>query len=145
MPWADRPNANPQGWKLAAILAVLTFLFMLLPAVNLVNLNVSRIMERASESACESIRRVFAHACGAVRPRNIVPTLTGCLFGFLIAAGFLEVLNAHGPFSYATSPVTGVFACGLALAVTFGILSGVYPAWRMSRLHPVEALKGGNQ
>jgi putative ABC transport system permease protein len=77
---------------------------------------------------------------------NIVLTLTGCIFGILIAAGFLEVLNAHGPFSYATFSVNWrVFACGLALAVTFGILSGVYPAWRMSRLHPVEALKGGNQ
>ena len=28
------------------------------------------------------------------------------------------------------------------LAVVFGLLSGVYPAWRMSRVHPVVALKG---
>ena len=73
-------------------------------------------------------------------------TLTGGIFGVLIAAGFLGLLNAHGPFSYATFAVNWrVFFYGLALAVTFGILSGVYPAWRMSRLHPVEALKGGNQ
>jgi putative ABC transport system permease protein len=24
----------------------------------------------------------------------------------------------------------------------FGLLSGVIPAWKMSRLHPVQALKG---
>ena len=27
----------------------------------------------------------------------------------------------------------------------FGLLSGVYPAWRMSRLHPVAALKGASR
>jgi putative ABC transport system permease protein len=27
--------------------------------------------------------------------------------------------------------------------VVFGLISGVYPAWRMSRLNPVQALKGG--
>ena len=36
-----------------------------------------------------------------------------------------------------------VFAYGMVLAVVFGLISGVYPAWRMSRLNPVDALKGG--
>jgi putative ABC transport system permease protein len=34
---------------------------------------------------------------------------------------------------------------GLLLAVVFGVVSGVYPAWRMSRLNPVLALKGGER
>ena len=34
-------------------------------------------------------------------------------------------------------------ALAMALALLFGVLSGVYPAWRMSRLNPVDALKGG--
>ena len=147
VPWSDREDANPQGWKLAGMLAALTFLFMLLPAVNLVNLNVSRIMERASEIG---VRKAFGASSRTLVAQfvleNIVLTLTGGVFGFLIAAGFLQVLNSHGPFSYAAFAVNWrVFVYGLALAVTFGILSGVYPAWRMSRLHPVEALKGGNQ
>jgi putative ABC transport system permease protein len=36
-----------------------------------------------------------------------------------------------------------VFAWGLAFAVVFGVLSGAWPAWRLSRLHPVDALRGG--
>jgi len=31
------------------------------------------------------------------------------------------------------------------LALAFGLVSGVYPAWRMSRMHPVAALKGGGR
>jgi len=33
----------------------------------------------------------------------------------------------------------------MAFAVAFGLISGVYPAWRMSRLNPVQALKGGSR
>jgi putative ABC transport system permease protein len=35
-----------------------------------------------------------------------------------------------------------VFLYGFLLTLFFGVLSGVYPAWKMSRLHPVDALKG---
>jgi putative ABC transport system permease protein len=38
-----------------------------------------------------------------------------------------------------------IFAYGLALAAIFGVVSGVYPAWRMSRLHPADALTGGRR
>ena len=35
-----------------------------------------------------------------------------------------------------------IFGWGVVLAVVFGLLSGVYPAWRMSRLHPVHGAEG---
>jgi putative ABC transport system permease protein len=35
-----------------------------------------------------------------------------------------------------------VFGCGLLITLVFGLLSGVIPAWKMSRLAPVHALKG---
>jgi len=34
-----------------------------------------------------------------------------------------------------------VLAVGVVLCLVFGLLSGVYPAWRMSRLQVVSALK----
>jgi putative ABC transport system permease protein len=37
---------------------------------------------------------------------------------------------------------TRIFLIGATIALAFGVVSGVYPAWRMSRLHPVSALKG---
>ncbi len=36
----------------------------------------------------------------------------------------------------------GLLALAVAIAVVVGILSGLYPAWRSSRLHPGAALQG---
>ena len=36
-----------------------------------------------------------------------------------------------------------VFGYGMLMAAFFGVLSGLYPAWRMSRMNPVSALRGG--
>jgi putative ABC transport system permease protein len=126
------------------LLAAAAFLFALLPAVNLVNLNTSRIMERASEIG---VRKAFGarsrSLVGQFIVENLVLTLTGGALGFVLSWGCLVGLNASGLIPYAQFTMNlRVFVYGLGLAVFFGLLSGVYPAWRMSRLHPVAALKG---
>ncbi len=45
--------------------------------------------------------------------------------------------------AFAALPLgAGDYFIGVGLSVLFGLISGVYPAWRMSRLHPVAALRG---
>lgn len=132
------------GRRLQVALAIGACLFMLLPAVNLVNLNTSRIMERASEIG---VRKAFGASSrtlvGQFVVENIVLTLVGAAIGLVLAGWVLELLNGSGLIKYADLRLNyRVFGWGLLLAVFFGLVSGVYPAWRMSRLHPVQALKG---
>ena len=57
---------------------------------------------------------------------------------------FARAISQSGFFTYAHFTLNPrVFGYGMVLAVLFGLISGVYPAWRMSRLNPVDALKGG--
>ena len=70
-------------------------------------------------------------------------TVIGGLLGLALAHGVLAMITASGLVPYAQFRLNvRVFLWGLGIAVFFGLLSGVYPAWRMSRLHPVDALKG---
>jgi putative ABC transport system permease protein len=133
--------------RLWVVLGALALLFMLLPAVNLVNLNMSRIMERASEIG---VRKAFGASSrtlvGQFLVENVVLTLVGGAIGLVLSAWLLSLVNASGVLLYADLGMNlRIFAWGLGLAVFFGVISGVYPAWRMSRLHPVQALKGASR
>lgn len=132
------------GLRLKKVLFFATILFLLLPTVNLVNINLSRILDRASEIG---VRKAFGASSrtlvGQFLVENIVLTLVGAAFGLLFAALVLAALNSSGVIPYARFTLNyRVFLQGLGIALFFALLSGVYPAWRMSRLHPVKALRG---
>jgi putative ABC transport system permease protein len=65
--------------------------------------------------------------------------------GVGLALGYAgaELFTEHGGLSTLVDPefTAGVFAWGLAFALGVGILGAVYPAWRATRLAPVEALR----
>jgi putative ABC transport system permease protein len=141
----DPAFARSQAWKTELALTVSGLLFVFLPAINLINLNVSRIMERASEIG---VRKAFGASSrtlvGQFVVENVLLTLIGAVIGFVLSLFVLRAFNDSGIIRYARFAVdVRVFVYGLLLALAFGLVSGVYPAWRMSRLHPVEALKGG--
>jgi putative ABC transport system permease protein len=140
----DVRSTESQAATLVGIMAVVGVLLAFLPAVNLVNLNISRIMERSSEIG---VRKAFGASSrrlvGQFVIENLLLTLIAAAVAFVIAAVVLRQVNQSGVIAHATLGVNGrVFVAGAALAVLFGLASGVYPAWRMSRLHPVNALKG---
>ena len=133
--------------RLWAAIAVVGLLFMLLPTVNLVNLNVSRMMERASEIGVRKAFGASSHALvGQFVVENVTLSLIGAVVGFVLSEAVLRAVTASGLIPYAQLRLNlRVFLYGVAIAVFFGVFSGVYPAWRMSRMNPVQALKGASR
>jgi putative ABC transport system permease protein len=75
---------------------------------------------------------------------NVLLSLIGGLIGFIGSYFVLQAIAGSGLIPYADFQFNyRIFFYGLLMAVVFGLLSGVYPAWKMSRLHPVQALQGG--
>jgi putative ABC transport system permease protein len=144
---ARRPGDDGAAVRLLAILLGLAAAFMVLPALNLVNLSVSRALERASEIG---VRRAFGASAlqvvGQIVLENVVLTLVGGLLALGLAEAVLRAVSASGLIPYADLHLNvRVFLWGLGFALFFGVLSGAWPAWRLSRLDPVEALRGGTR
>lgn len=128
--------------------------FLLLPAINLMALNFARTHERGEEIA---VRKSFGATSSALRRQflfeNILLTLTGGIIGiilsYLIVAWLGSTLTI--PMNFFTNiPLTfsfdyKVFTAALTACLIFGLLSGVLPAVRLSKMKPAVYLKGGEQ
>lgn len=141
---SDGMSEDSGATQVLVWVVILMLLFMLLPALNLVNLNLGRMMERGSEIG---VRRAF----GATQLElimqflieNIFLSLLGCLIALSLTHGLLWWLSQSGIIPYLQLGVNfKVFVYGMVTTAVFGLVSGVLPAWRMARLDPVVALKG---
>lgn len=135
---------NSGSAKVVAVIAGVMVLFMLLPALNLVNLNMGRILERSTEIG---VRKAFGANNGQLVLQLVLENVALCLAGGLLALMGAQLvllwLEAFGPLPYLkVSMNLAVFGWGLLLTIVFGVLSGVIPALKMARLDPVHALKG---
>jgi len=138
-------NYQAESNKLISLLIFLVVVFMLLPSINLINLNISRIMERSSEIG---VRKAFGASSNQLVLQfiveNILITALGggiALFLSWLVLWQVEVsqLIPAAQFSFSVN----TFIYGFSMVLTFALISGTYPAYKMSKLHPVNALKGG--
>ncbi|MES2645302.1 MAG: FtsX-like permease family protein [Bacteroidota bacterium] len=136
------PETGKVG-KLVFIVSIFVLLFMLLPTLNLININISRIMERSSEIG---VRKAFGASgitlVGQFIVENIILTFLGAVIGIVLSLIILQVINNSNLIAnmHLSINLTVLFFSLIACLV-FGLLSGVYPAWRMSKLQVVTALK----
>ena len=124
-------------------ISIFAFILMILPTLNLVNINITRIMERSSEIG---VRKAFGASSGTLVYQfiveNIILTLLGGAIGVILSFIVLQVINsAHLIANLELSINFMVLFIGLLVCLVFGLISGVYPAWRMSKLNVVTALK----
>ena len=118
-----------------------------LPAIGLVvggmvimNIMLVAVAERTREIG---IRKSLGARRKDIMSQFLVEAATlstlGALIGIALGLGGAKLIDLNTPLPAAVDPWSLVIATGLGLGV--GIVSGVYPARRASRLDPIEALR----
>lgn len=142
--YVNTGNEERSGTTYALIaIGIFVLIVMLLPTINLININVTRIMERSSEIG---VRKAFGASSKTLVYQfiveNLILTILGGLIGIIFSYIAIQIINSADLIPYFTMSLNfTVLGIAILICLVFGLLSGVYPAWRMSKLNVVQALK----
>ncbi len=129
------------------ILFFLLAMFVILPTLNLININTSRILERASEIG---VRKSFGANTNTILAQfifeNIILTLIGGVIGLLLALGLIYMINTSNWLDgIQLSFNLKVFIYSFLITLFFGIISGLIPAYKMAKMQIVTSLKSSGK
>jgi putative ABC transport system permease protein len=125
---------------MTVLLTVIASISLLVGGIGIMNIMLVSVTERTREIGLRM-------AVGA-RSRDIllqflvesmVLSLVGGVIGIILGAGTAQILSQSQGWPVLISPRYVFIAIGFAVAV--GVFFGFYPAWRASKLNPIEALR----
>lgn len=136
-----------EGKNFILIVLSVMALFLLISAINLINLNVTRMYERASEIG---VRKAFGAKTTDLLVQflfeNLLITFLGGLVGICLTLLLIGIFNSSEVFGNARLSFNiSLFFVTALITFVFGILSGLIPAWRISGTQVAEALKSAKQ
>ena len=126
---------------LQAFLAAIGGISLLVGGIGIMNIMLVSVTERTREIG---VRKAIGAAPSSIRLQflveSLVVTVIAGAIGVLVAAGLSYVI---GKVQTTITPAISVVSVAIAFGVSvfIGVVFGLYPAWRASRLQPVEALR----
>ena len=137
--WQD--YQNQQMGMISMILGGIAAISLLVGGIGIMNIMLVTVTERTREIG---IRRAIGAERASIVTQFLIEAAMLCgiggIFGILVGtAGSLVVGRLM--FKMTIYPAAWITLCAFTLSVALGILFGIYPAAKASKLQPVEALR----
>ena len=139
-------RAGANSTLISKAILVIVVIALIVGAISVANTMAMSIMERQAEIGLLSTVgwspvRVASLILGEGVAVSVLGASLGLLFG-VIGGGLL--VRALGVSAYVSPSVTAWgLGRGLLVGVAIGVLGGIYPAWRVTRMTPLRALSSG--
>ncbi len=115
---------------------------LLVGGIGIMNIMLVSVIERTREIG---IRKAIGASRGSILLQFLVEALVvsvmGALIGLLLSVAAGSLLSGWLSIRIDISPAMALFAIGFSVVV--GLIFGLYPANKASRLRPIEALRYG--
>jgi putative ABC transport system permease protein len=138
-------RAGADGTLISNAILVIVVIALIVGAISVANTMAMSIMERQGELALLStVGWSPTRVASLIFGEGIAVSMLGAALGLLIGViGGGLLVHALGVSAYVSPSVTA-WGLGRALlvGVAIGVLGGIYPAWRVTRMTPLKALSG---
>jgi putative ABC transport system permease protein len=129
---------NRVAGTIAAVGLFITGLSLFVGAVGIMNVMFVSVAERTREIG---VRKAIGARRRTILIQFLIEAVGICVLGGVIAVGLAwPIIFGLRHFLPATLSITAV-SLALGVSVLTGVLAGLLPAWRASRLDPVDALR----
>jgi putative ABC transport system permease protein len=132
-------------WKgissgLFSLMILISGISLIVGGIVIMNIMLVSVVERTREIG---VRRAIGATQGNIRGQflteAVLLSLGGGILGVLLGMTIAKTISVLSPMPTLVRP--GLIVAGLLISVVTGVLAGVIPAWRASKLPPVEALR----
>ena len=134
----------PDMQAMDALMAAISFLAIAVGGIGVLNTMLMSVLERTREiGVLRALGWRRRRVLGMIINESLLLGLIGGAVGILIAFGLTYLFSLIPMFGSMLSAQWDliIFARALAVALLLGLLGGLYPAYRATRLQPVEALR----
>jgi putative ABC transport system permease protein len=122
------------------LVAVIASLSLLVGGIGIMNIMLVSVTERTREIGLRmAVGATAADVLAQFLIEAVILALAGGLLGVTLGVAVAAALAAAAGWPMVVSPFAVLLACGVSGAV--GVFFGFYPAWKASRLDPIDALR----